>query len=123
MPKEAKNNNKKVKTSKEKRNFFKDTKAELKKVIWPTSKQLVNNTLAVIAVVLIIGIIVFALDLCFEKINAYGVNKLKSAVQSVETNQEENVEENTETNSETENVEADTEEATTENTVEEVNAQ
>ena len=48
MPKEAKNKNNKVKESKTKRHFFKDVKAELKKVIWPTKKQLVNNTVAVI---------------------------------------------------------------------------
>ena len=30
--------------NKVKKHFFKDFKAELKKVIWPTPKQLVNNT-------------------------------------------------------------------------------
>ena len=58
MPKEAKNKNNKVKESKTKRHFFKDVKAELKKVIWPTKKQLVNNTVAVISIVLIVGIAV-----------------------------------------------------------------
>ena len=65
MPKEAKSKEskvKKTKTAKNNKNFFKDTKAELKKVIWPTSKQLVNNTLAVITIVLLVGVIVFALD-------------------------------------------------------------
>lgn len=81
MPKEVKNKEKKAK-DKNKKHFLKDTKAELKKVIWPTSKQLVNNTIAVIVIVLIIGIIVFALDVCFEKMNSLGVNKLKSIVQS-----------------------------------------
>ena len=33
--------------NKVKKHFFKDFKAELKKVIWPTPKQLVNNTVAV----------------------------------------------------------------------------
>ena len=74
----------KVKEKKEKQNkhFFKDVKAELKKVIWPNSKQLINNTVAVIAVVLIIGAIVFLLDFCFEKLNSFGIDKLKSAVQT-----------------------------------------
>jgi len=40
--KESKNENK------VKKHFFKDFKAELKKVIWPTPKQLVNNTVAVV---------------------------------------------------------------------------
>ena len=60
MPKEAKN-------KKEKKHFFKDFKAELKKVIWPTPKQLVNNTVAVITIVLITAAIVFVLDFAFEK--------------------------------------------------------
>ena len=82
MAKESKNNEKKIKTSKGKSNFAKDTKAELKKVIWPNPKQLFNNTVAVIVIVVIIGIIVFLLDLCFDKINGYGIEKLKEAVQS-----------------------------------------
>ena len=112
MPKETKNKEKKVKQNKEKRHFLKDVKAELKKVIWPTPKQLFNNTVAVIAIVVIVGVIVFLLDVCFEKANAFGVNKLKSIVQSTQTNQEtENTEstntaeENTEVEANTENVE------------------
>jgi len=91
MPKEAKNKEskvKKTKTAKEKKHFFKDTKAELKKVIWPTSKQLVNNTLAVITVVLLVGVIVFVLDVCFEKTNQLGINGLKAIVQSTTNNEE-----------------------------------
>ena len=65
------------KVKKEKKHFFKNFKAELKKVIWPTPKQLVNNTVAVITIVLITTIIVFALDFIFENINTNGVNKLK----------------------------------------------
>ncbi|CCZ17956.1 MAG: preprotein translocase subunit SecE [Clostridium sp.] len=113
MPKEAKNKNNKVKESKTKRHFFKDVKAELKKVIWPTKKQLVNNTVAVISIVLIVGIAVFVLDVCLEKINSFGVNKLKTIVQSTQTNE---ISENTEIenliseNSETqESTEADAE--------------
>lgn len=62
MPKET-NKNK----SKDKKHFMKDFKAELKKVIWPTPKQLVNNTVAVITVVLITAVIVLVLDFAFEK--------------------------------------------------------
>ena len=67
---------------KEKKHFFKDFKAELKKVIWPTPKQLVNNTVAVITIVLITAVIVFVLDIAFEKMNTYGINKLKEMVNS-----------------------------------------
>ena len=67
---------------KEKKHFLKDFKAELKKVIWPTPKQLVNNTVAVITIVLLIAIIVFVLDFTFEKMNTFGINKLKSMVET-----------------------------------------
>ena len=49
-----------------KNSYFKDMKAELKKVIWPTPKQLVSNTAAVIVFTVIIAVIVFVLDLCFD---------------------------------------------------------
>ena len=97
-------------TSKNKRHFFKDFKAELKKVIWPTPKQLFNNTVAVLSIVLITAIIVFVLDFAFESINKYGVNKIKQdIVNSSSNNTEENntesddsVEEETQNNEENE---------------------
>ncbi len=91
MPKEKKN-------KKEKKSFFKDFKAELKKVIWPTPKQLVNNTVAVITIVLITAIIVFVLDFTFEKLNTYGVNNLKKMVKSENEVTNELAEENTDSN-------------------------
>ena len=82
MAKESKNKEKKVK----KRNhFLKNTKAELKKVIWPNFKQLSNNTIAVITIVIIIGLIVFLLDLGFEVLSSLGIERLKSAVGSSNT--------------------------------------
>ena len=66
--------------SKVKKHFFKDFKAELKKVIWPTPKQLVNNTIAVVTIVLITAVIVFALDAVFDLGNKYGITKLQSIV-------------------------------------------
>ena len=72
--KESKNENK------VKKHFFKDFKAELKKVIWPTPKQLVNNTVAVATIVLITAVIVFVLDAVFDLGNKYGITKLQSIV-------------------------------------------
>ena len=109
MSKETKNKEKKEKQNKEKRHFLKDVKAELKKVIWPTPKQLFNNTVAVIAIVIIVGVIVFLLDLCFEKANTFGVNKLNSIVQSTQTNQETENTESTNTAEENTEVKANTE--------------
>lgn len=68
------------KNIKDKTSFMKSFKAELKKVIWPTPKQLFNNTVAVLAIVLITAVIVFVLDFAFESINKYGVNRIKEVV-------------------------------------------
>ena len=86
------------KEKKEKKHFFRDFKAELKRVIWPTPKQLVNNTVAVITIVLITAVIVFVLDVIFETMNNYGINKLKEVVGSHNEQNEE-----TNSNNEAEN--------------------
>ena len=44
---------------------LKATKSELKKVVWPTRTQLVNNTGIVIAAILVFGVILFGLDSLF----------------------------------------------------------
>ncbi len=82
---------------KNKRHFMKDFKAELKRVIWPTPKQLLNNTVAVITVVLITAAIVFVLDLAFESMNTYGIEKLKEMVGTTNTIESNSVD-NTDTN-------------------------
>ena len=81
--KEIKTNKKE--NSKNKKSFFKDFKAELKKVVWPTPKQLVNNTVAVITIVLITAIIVFVLDLAFEFANKQGIERVKEVITSSNT--------------------------------------
>ena len=67
---------KEEKNIKDKTSFMKKFKAELKKVVWPTPKQLFNNTVAVLSIVLITAIIVFVLDITFESMNKYGINKV-----------------------------------------------
>ena len=52
--------------------FFKELKSELKKVVWPSKGQVIKNTLIVIAAVIIIGIIIWVLDLAF----GFGISKL-----------------------------------------------
>ena len=81
--KEAKTNKKE--NNKNKKSFSKDFKAELKKVVWPTPKQLVNNTVSVIAILLVTAAIVFVLDLTFETLNKHGVNKIKEVVSANNT--------------------------------------
>ena len=95
------------KEKKEKSHFFKDFKAELKKVIWPAPKQVVNNTTAVVVIVLITALIVFVLDLTFETLNTHGVNRLKSIVRVEENVMDNNTVDNT-TNTIDENAEQET---------------
>ncbi len=77
---------KEEKNIKDKTSFTKKFKAELKKVIWPTPKQLFNNTVAVLSIVLITAVIVFVLDLAFESMNKYGVNKIKQEIVNSSSN-------------------------------------
>lgn len=70
----------KKENNKNKKSFFKDFKAELKKVNWPTPKQLLNNTIAVITIVFITAAIVFVLDIVFETLNKHGVDKIKEVI-------------------------------------------
>ena len=96
---------KKEKEVKQKSSYFKDMKAELKKVVWPTPKELVNNTVAVITFVLVIAVIVFILDFCFDNLNKYGITRLQESVQSSfqTTEDSENVSEDANQTSEGEN--------------------
>ena len=121
MPKKEIKNNKKE-NSKNKKSFFKDFKAELKKVVWPTPKQLVNNTVAVITIVLITAAIVFVLDLTFETLNKHGVDKVKEAITQIdeETNNDENTNTNSDSSSESESTEQNT---STENVTNETNTE
>ena len=99
-------NKKSKKEEKNKRHFFKDFKAELKKVVWPTPKQLLNSTIAVIVIVLVIGITVFVLDMGFELLNKQNA-KLQSSLQekylnsAEETNTTSNTDEASSVNSNT----------------------
>ena len=81
MAKEKNTKNEKTKT----RSFGKDFRAELKKVVWPTSKQMVNNVVAVLTIVIITALIVFVLDLGFGAMNKYGFDKLKEKVRNNNT--------------------------------------
>ena len=81
--------------NKVKKHFFKDFKAELKKVIWPTPKQLVNNTVAVVTIVLITAAIVFVLDVVFDMGNKYGISRLQNVVNEQFNPAESNTTDNT----------------------------
>ena len=51
--------------------YFKEVKSELKKVVWPSKKQIIKNTLVVIAAVILVGIVIWVLDLLFS----FGLNQ------------------------------------------------
>ena len=44
---------------------LKSTKSEFKKVVWPSRKQLFNNTGIVIIALLVVGLVIFGLDSLF----------------------------------------------------------
>ena len=85
---------KESKVKNENKHFMKDVKAELKKVTWPTSKQMVNNVTAVLTIVLVTAAIVFCLDFVFGAMNKYGVDKLKEHVQNKDQSQSQVVDNN-----------------------------
>lgn len=45
--------------------YFKDTRSELKKVVWPSKKDVKTNTITVIAVVVAAAVVLILLDLIF----------------------------------------------------------
>ena len=75
----SKKSDKKVKvakTTEPKKHWFKDFKAEIKKIVWPTGKKLFDNTVVVITMVVIVALIIFILDLGFKALSGLEVNEL-----------------------------------------------
>lgn len=50
------------------KNYFKGVKAELKKVNWPTKKELTNYTIVVLATVFVMTVVIWGLDIIFENL-------------------------------------------------------
>ena len=44
------------------RRYFRELRSELKKVVWPTPKQVAKNTLVVLACVIIVGVFIWLFD-------------------------------------------------------------
>ena len=49
-------------------NFIKEAIAELRKVIWPTKKDLKNSTIVVISTIIIASIFIGLIDIFFTKV-------------------------------------------------------
>ena len=52
----------KVKGSNRFAKWFREMRSELKKVVWPTPKQIVNNTLISLSVMAVSAIVIWAID-------------------------------------------------------------
>ncbi len=48
--------------------YFKGVKAEMRKVMWPNKKELINYTGVVILISVIVGLVVWVLDLGIHRI-------------------------------------------------------
>ena len=73
--KDTKSNKKDAKEEKKKggiRKYFKELRAELKKVVWPTRQQVVNNTGVVLVVMSVVGLFLCAVDTGLS----YAISKL-----------------------------------------------
>jgi preprotein translocase subunit SecE len=53
---------KKVKGSNRFIRWFREMRSELKKVVWPTPKQIVNNTFVALTVMTVAAIVIWAID-------------------------------------------------------------
>ncbi len=42
--------------------WFREMKSELKKVVWPSKSQMINNVLVVLACVLVVGVFIWVFD-------------------------------------------------------------
>ena len=56
--------------------WFRGMKSELKKVVWPSAGQLVNNTIIVVVVAIIVALIVWA----FDELAGLGIHALLNLV-------------------------------------------
>lgn len=45
--------------------YFRDVKSEMKKVVWPSKTQIINNSIVVLVVMLISSVVVLGLDTAF----------------------------------------------------------
>lgn len=64
----SKGNKKNVKKKNGVAQYFRELKSELKKVVWPSKKTVLNNTGVVLAVVCMSSIVVWGIDSIFVKI-------------------------------------------------------
>ncbi len=64
----AETNNANLKQKKSLLKFFRESKAEMKKVTWPSKEQLIHNTVVILVFIAVVTIILSALDIGFSKL-------------------------------------------------------
>ena len=55
--------------------YFRELRSELKKVVWPTPKQVLKNALIVLACVVVVGVFIWLFDFVAQ----FGINALIGA--------------------------------------------
>ena len=50
--------------------YFRDTKGEWKRVVWPSKSTVINNTIVVLVVVALTAVVVWGLDAIFSAIRS-----------------------------------------------------
>ena len=60
------------KVQKDRGRWFREMKSELKKVVWPTPKQVAKNTLIVVCCVLAVGVFIWL----FDAVANFGISAL-----------------------------------------------
>ena len=55
--------------------YFRELRSELKKVVWPTPKQVLKNALIVLACVIVVGVFIWVFDFVAQ----FGINALIGA--------------------------------------------
>lgn len=63
--------------------FCKDFKGEIKKITWPGAKMVLKSTLVVLVSIIVIGLVVFAIDLGLSK----GIGGLESLAENFKASQ------------------------------------
>lgn len=56
--------------------FFRETKSEVKKVSWPSRKELIQHTEVVITSIILVGSFIALADFVFGKLTAFVLGKM-----------------------------------------------
>jgi len=58
------------------RKFVRDTASEFRKIVWPSGKQVINNTIVVLVTMLVFAVIIWLLDYGFNALREWGIGAL-----------------------------------------------